>query len=351
MAELRYLSFWIVRGATEISPAGEHLLFASSGSQVRVLLTSDLEGWSEHLDRSASIRDIIFAVGLGDTPEQAIRRQQTLEAVRAARRKAYSKGVFLILDAKKRAADIPAEYRRVDDFGVTIDAFDNDAVRDELRPFLTGAVAAILVALPGGSDRRVEPIGAAVFSVDPADDRHVYNFNIRMGSPTLSINGVLNAGRIPEIVRYATFLAVDEALSKVTRLLLASAIEQEPYGRFLLSWTALEMFVNTTFSETYEGVAIAARADGASPLGQAMRPHLRDGSDGFPLRTRFAAIAHSLASGDFAADSKEFAALKSLRDGFVHRGDQPPNVEDFAKRSRDLLLKFLGLQLDARACS
>jgi hypothetical protein len=348
MSELHYISAWIIRGATELHPAGEYALIASANPRVRVVLTSDLQTWADHLDRSASILEVIFSAGLADTPQKVELRRLALETARANRSRDFASGLFMVLDAVRASnRDLP-DHRKLDDFGVAIDAFDNDRVRDEFRPFLTGAFAAVQSALPADSDRRLERVGAAIFLVDPADGRPIYNFNLRMGSPTVSINATLNAERIPAMARRAALLVQHQTLSKVTRLMHAATIEQEAYGRFLLSWGALEMFVHSTFAERYDTLARTARADAASALGQAMKPYLRDGYDGFPVRARFVAIAHALAPGDLAADNAEFGALKDARDRFIHSGDLP-DLDDHMRRSRALLLKLLGLELATRA--
>jgi hypothetical protein len=105
------------------------------------------------------------------------------------------------------------------------------------------------------------------------------------------------------------------------------------------------MFVETTFSERYEPIATTARNDPASALGKAM--NLRADRDGFSLRARFVAIAYSLASGDLDADMTEFLVLKNARDGLVHKGVQP-DLDAQSRRSRALLLKLLGLELQSR---
>jgi hypothetical protein len=271
-----------------------------------------------------------------------------METTRSKRRKAFPRGVFLVLSAvKAHPADLPS-HRRLDDFGVVIDEADNDRLRDEFRPYLASAIAATLSALPVVADRRVERIGGAVCFIDPADGRPIYNLNIRMGSPMLSIIAPLAADLIPAISRHAAFLAKHESLRKVTQLLLAATTEVEAYGRFMLSWGALEMFIHSTFSERYEVIAKSARADASSALAQAMLPYLREEHDAFPVRARFVTIVHTLAPGDLAQDSWEFEQLKDARDNFIHTGRQP-NLDTDARRSRTLLLKLLGLELAARA--
>ena len=188
---------------------------------------------------------------------------------------AFPRGVFLILSGvKPHAADL-SRCRRLESFGVVFDAADNDSVRDEFRPYLAGAIAATLSTLPGVSDRRVERIGSATFFIDPADGRPIYNLSIRTGSATLSVVGPLAVDLVPTISRHAALLATHETLSKVTQVLLAATVEPEAYGRFMLSWGALEMFIHSTFRERYQTLAEDARADTSSALRRVILPSVR----------------------------------------------------------------------------
>ncbi len=335
-----YISAWAVRGVSALPRKGEIDLIHTPNT--RVVLTSEIESWAEHIDRWSAIREGFFRFFTGDGPDTDP-YPYSLQHVQGERRKSFPSGAFLILVASDEAEVELTHLRETEEFGVTLDAFSVDEARAQLRPVLATASAAILSALPADSDRRIEQVGGASYVVRHGETKPIYNFSIKMHAPSIFVISPLKEELLPTLSARVGRLAARSALVRASEILLASIEEETAFGRFLLSWTALEVFVNTVFKEKYAAVAASALGDPQSPLGGALVPKTQ--RNHVSTAGRFLTIAFSN-SVDWHGDLREFESLKTARDRFVHSG-VAPNLDNHAQRSRALLLKFLNLELGA----
>lgn len=201
-------------------------------------------------------------------------------------REDHPNGVFIVLIATKNITANLAYRRDYADMSVNVDAVSVPAIREEFRGYLPGVIAAVLGALPAESHQDIEPVGGACYLLESGSRKPICALSIRMGSPTVSLPAVLTPSSA--LVRSAALLSTHPRRSRVATLLLSATLEEEVVARFMLSWTALEMFVHTVFGERYEAAAVAARTASNSALAKAISPLV------FPVRAKFVAIVFAL---------------------------------------------------------
>ena len=212
------------------------------------------------------------------------------------------------------------------------------------RPSIQTALTAIALSLSTNADRETDRLGEVVFLVEPDNPKPIYTFTFNISAARLSLaspvtDSILSdAGRIPKLV-------ADKALARPISLLSTSlSRETDSLQRFMAAWSALEIFVNSTFKTTYESRWFEIMENGAPTSAKPVFLRFRDVmSDKYRLADKFLIITSVLDSDSATNDIENFKTLKSVRDNLLHGLAIPPYLP--TENVQNLLFKYLSLHL------
>jgi hypothetical protein len=135
-------------------------------------------------------------------------------------------------------------------------------------------------------------------------------------------------------------------MARPTSLLITS-LEQatDELQGFIAAWSALEIFVNASFKDTYEARWFEVMEDGApasaKPVFERFQEVMRDK---YRLADKFLVVASVLDPDTATDDAKEFRRLKKFRDELLHALNTPSSTLPTVAVQK-LLLKYMKLHL------
>jgi hypothetical protein len=300
----------------------ETLPFAQSpGGQVVAALTTDPDGACARIDRARAVAGeaarCMMTAATGADMESRV--AQGIAQQRAARRRSGAGRRTHLWIRAEVPADPPLDKLTHLRGDVSWHLEGNTAFEmpQEARGLTDAALAALRLVSPGQTDAQVREAGRATYLLDDAHpDRPVHTVSVNAG-PVQMYTVHPMSGEALEAARRATgYMRDDPKLTRVARLLgVAQKADTDELTAFITAWTALEMFVNITFSSCYHAwwQAREAAANGTSLVAEA-RPVGK-----FPLSEKFAVLAEALHSAGQDEDLGQFRALKDQRDALVHR--------------------------------
>lgn len=255
--KVRYIAIYKLRGANKLpEEVGCANLFASQSPAVIAMLTTIPELHFLHIDKSAALGAQLLK-GLF-APDQEGTWQERLaaeiEEIKARRAKQTGPGVFLVFDGE---TDIPTpefkNRRDTEEFAVSFDAIEKSDIRATFRPAAESVMMALSLSFPQNADRTIEKLGNVVFLIDPIGDKPLYDFSFQFGEARAYVTSPLTEHAIVETVTLAPKLVAQKGMARPVSLLIDSLEEAtDDLQSFISAWSALEIFVNSTFRSTYE---------------------------------------------------------------------------------------------------
>lgn len=347
--QINYIGIWKLHGANGLAGNAESFAIADNAADgVRATIVSNPAPYFHHIDRSLALLDITAHGGLkivvNSNSSQTLAERAA--AIHASRKDLNLAGAYLVIERQARGGEInPALRRDADDFSVCFDGVDKKEVQSAVRPFLTAVMSAVTMNLKENAERQFSKIGEVVFLTENDSAKPIYTFSYELGTPRVSVASPLDSEIAKSIARDAATMATDASLYSAARLLIGSLDRKtDALQAFLDAWTALEIFVNKTFSDRYEGhwhgfLSSDAPA-AAAPILDKLRSTMRDK---YRLSDKFLIIAATLTPDTADDDLKEFVRLKRHRDRMLH-GEQVigPYPTDAIQK---LLERFMRLHL------
>ena len=333
---LRYVSIYRVLGASKLAETVEGLAFVSLASGFRARLTSSPEPDLIHVDKSlalgAQLLKGLYSPDGEGTPEDRLARE--IEAVRAQRTKRTSSGVFVVFEAEEDLGPAPKFDARRDcaDYSVAFEGIDKSEVHAKYGAKAAIVLAALGLSLADDADRRFQKVGTVVYLVEPGTEKPIYVYNFTVNPARLSLARQLTDDVAATATKTAPAVLRAQSLARSTRLLVSSLEEAtDALQAFISAWSALEIFVNASFKDTYEVRWTA------SALPNAEKP---------TLAGKFEYIASILDPANSAADGDEFRRLKGIRDKFFHAVATPRELLP-TDAIQKLCMKYMKLHLAA----
>ena len=199
---------------------------------------------------------------------------------------------------------------------------------------------------PQNTDRTIEKLGDVVFLIDPNDGKPIYNLSAQFHGGRASVASPLTEDVIAETAALTSKLVVQKGgMAKLVSLLITSLEDAtSDLQSFISAWSALEIFVTSTFKSTYEARWFEIMEDGAPTSARPVFNRLKDVMrDKYRLADKFIVIASVLDSVAATKDSEEFGRLKKIRDEVFHNESRSPSLPTEAIQR--LLLKYMKLHL------
>ena len=320
-------------------------VWASEGRSA--ILTTDIDKHAEIFDRRNAIAEgLLTALFRPDDRPVAERIATKMEAARADRAQKYSGGTFLIFEAEEEAPDPDLKTsRELEDFIVAFDAVDRKPLEERHQQDLQNCVAAVGLLMDDQADHAIIPIGRASYLSAGEGSKPIFSFTAEAGSLKASLSKAIAKDRLQEATSLVNLLREDAKVGKIVDLYLQSiGQKKDDFRAFLSGWTAMEIFVHSSFKQLYGPMWFkdiqAKMPPSAAPYFDRVQTVM---SDKHRLLDKFVVIATSLSPATAEADVKELASLKDVRDGIIH-GSAGPN-EFPAERAQRLVRRYLELHL------
>jgi hypothetical protein len=351
MATARYIGVWRLQGANALAPGvSNREIGALANPKFTAHITAEPELYFPHIDLGSALGTQLLK-GIF-TPDDKGTFQERLAAeianIKARRAQQTEKGVFVVVEGE---ADIGEpnlrDLREVDDFRICFEAFDKDEFLGAFRPVVQAALTAIGLSLTGDADRKFERIGHVAFLVAATDGKPIYSFQLKGGAVSAYLSSPLTGEVIARAAMRFKGIRDDDKLTRPVALLAASLDQKaDPLQAFIASWSALEIFVNAMFKQTYEAEWFKIMETGAPASGRPVFERFKEVmSDKYRVADKFVVIASVLDPECAEADAEEFLRLKKIRDNLLHALDTPAHLP--TEQIQKLLLKYLGLHVDA----
>ncbi len=340
-----HLCAWKVVGGISIPPNSEDLILAS-GKDWTYVLASDIDAQCANIDRGQALADLllqgVFAPEKSGTLEERLIAQ--IDEIRQARRqKTAGSSVLLFKGTGQVEFCLTGTAREQDDYLLTFDAYDKDAIREKYVHQHRSMQLAL--ALESKSRVRFEQVTTGIYCTRD-DGRVLYSFSGLVGRADLTVSSPLSTEQVQSISQRFPVLNADTNLVSTARLFSDMAIYgREPFRAFLAGWNALEILVNKSFKE-YENRLFNALNMTLQPVMAALfLAQVRKTLEGkHNLVNRFTLVSAVLLPGQDAADAETdllaFKSIKKNRDEISH-GDAFDEANLPVNELHNLLMKYL----------
>jgi len=287
----------------------------------RFVLTRDPNALLTIIDRGLAIGHIMLAGGGLGRPDVDTALLSTIDEIQAERKKKTLNQAVLVIEAQGDIeASLKEHYREFDEFIVTWDAIDKQALAKTHR----SDINAIKVALAFESQvpPRFTQLTRGVYLTDDVRGKTVYSFTIS-GSANMFVSKSLATSGADQISARYRLLRQAKDIEKVQRLFSEMAdYRNDRLKAFLSGWAALEILIAWLF-KTYEEVFLSPFTEaGQRPLRERFLARIKDVmKDKYRLTDKFVAVATVLfpdASDAVDEDLKKFSDLKKVRDSVYH---------------------------------
>ncbi len=264
-----------------------------------------------HVDTVNALSARLLVKGLRPLTDLSVREEAIHTAARR-RETTYASSVYAVFMGEA-SQKVKLERPPFDtgDFRVCIEEFSNSELLDGARPKVRDILSAIILSHSGETIEPIRNIGSACFLID-GNNKPIYNLNISI-SASASISSPLSKQTLHNAI---SLFPLVPTYRKITSLIVMSLDDEAgELQSFICSWTAMEIFVNTS----------------------------RPGKNS--LRNKFRSIAQELNAPNASFDEDKFAKLKKFRDNYFHKFEA--DRRDFPTRSvLELLLKYLNLKVN-----
>lgn len=348
----RYVAVWKLHGANSLIAEQPDVVLASSTEPVVVAkITADPEPYFFHIDRAGALATQLlkglFSPEKEGSPAERVAAE--IDVVKAGRAKQTRSGIFLVFEGEMDVAlSDPVASQDTEEFTVWFNAVDKETVRSAFRPFVDATLTACSLSLVANADRQVDKIGDIVYLDNPETKKPIYSFTISGGSARFLLSAPLTDEVISAAGNQVSTLMADKVMLRPASLIQMSFDRRtNALQGFIAAWSALEIFINANFKETYEtrwfDVMESGAPVGATPVFERFKEVMHDK---YRLADKFLIIAAVLDPEAATADAQDFRRLKKTRDDLLHALETPPQLPTEAVQK--LLLKYIKRHLDRR---
>lgn len=344
-ATYTHLCAWKVVGGISLPQNAEDQLLAS-GQDWTYVLTNDIDDRFANADRGIALAGLMLQGAFGPEKDGTLeeRLASQIDEIRQNRRqKTANMSVLLFSGTGPDEFCISGNAREQDDYLLTFDAYDKDAIRGKYVHQHRSMQLAL--ALESNSRVRFEQVATGTYCTD-SDGRTLYSMNFSAGRADLFVSSPLRTEQIHSIFQRFSVLNADTNLTSTARLFSDMATYgNEPFRAFLSGWNALEILVSKSFKEYedryFNALNLALQPEMAALFLGQVRKTLEGKRS---LVSRFTLVSAVLLPGQDAAgaeaDLVAFKSIKKSRDEISHGND----LDEFnlpVHELHNLLMKYL----------
>ena len=354
--EARYTASYALLGLNKFADGSTapRLFFQSTTPQATFTLTIDPSPLLQHVDTHAALGQMLLSRFTGQpssgTPEEQLQRR--IGQMRASRLQAIGGHVCLVVEGNTDVSPPDLNGRgNIADASFALNVFDNAPVQERFEPIIQSALTALSLFSPVKADLAVRPLGAATYLIDPQTGSPIHCLRL-VASGSMRIATPLTDDAIVQASKCVAGIHDDSSLKKVADLLSESQEDSlHELRAFVASWSALEIFTNTTFKSTYEKMWFEAMAASAPTSASKYFSHLEGVmKDKHRLNDKFLILASILDENGALEDAEKFAALKAARDALFHTPSK--GTKDYPTAvAQNLLRKYFVAHLRKTGCA
>jgi len=336
---------WKVIGGISV-PANSGSQVLASGQDWTYELTNDIDGQCANSDRGMALAGLmlqgLFAPEMAGTMEERLAGQ--IEEIRQTRRQKIANSSLLLFKGTGLVEfQLSGSAREQDDYLLTFDAYDKDAIREKYAHQHRSMQLAL--ALESSSRVRFEQVTTGIYCTD-STGRTLYSVTFSVGSADATGSSLLSSEQVQSISQRFPVLSADTNLVSTTRLFSDMAIYgREPFRAFLSGWNAQEILINKSFKEYesryFNALNMALQPEMAALFLAQVRKTLEGKHN---LVSRFTLVSAVLLPDQSAleaeADLLAFKRIKKLRDEISH-GDDVDETNLPVHELHNLLMKYL----------
>jgi len=318
--EFRYVTAVQLQGILHSSDDPEVILADQPEIGLRAVVTSDIDAHCFIVDRQLALATMMLKglVGQSEVGDFEQRLQEEIERIREQRMSRMSGDAVIVVEIfSDIEATVKEPLREIGEFVLCFEAFDKNALREELRH----SVAAVVTAMFMASDysHAIVKLTEEMYLIRD-DGKVVHSFSPSVGAVNAYVSKRVDDKVIRFAQEYSKALIAKSELRGVTEL-FAQALDRnlDPLKAFIFGWSSLEVLVNKIFSQ-YEK-AFISQLVANSPTGGAKRYFDRITQvmkDKYTLVDKFGVIALFLAGDSAEEDTALFQRLKKIRDELYH---------------------------------
>lgn len=339
-------TYWIKELALQHVESDEEIVLDSKIG-FRAILTSNPDSYCFEGDRSLAVCVVILNRTLGcgkpGTFEESLVYE--IKEIQESRKQKYGTGLYIICLTEGSIDKFePSGETERDDFVICSGGVPIESINSASKPH-TLAVLSSLMLSADNALTFVEASKSLVFFRD--DGKPVYLISSSSSAESYTCSSIT-----PEILKsvnnWYQILIADQEFDRVKQLLVSSLqTEGDKLRSFLSAWTALEVFINKTFS-LYEKQFFKELSDGNYPnaRNQYFERIQIVMKDKYRLIDKFSLITSLLSPESADEDIKFFKSAKEERDKLSHGQDLVEAalpVEEIQKLARKYLQLHLGI--------
>lgn len=191
-------------------------------------------------------------------------------------------GAYLVIKGQIAAPPIDPNLRReLAGLNVSMDQTSFDSARETFKSLARALITATALNLPHHNDRQYALVGETGYLTEPGRSEPIYSVGMVAMGGRASVSNSLDTANAERIARQAAKLVEDGGLERSSRLLSLSHDQKtDELQAFLAAWSALEIFVQKSFSAQYEGqwfdLLEGAAPPAAGPVFERLRAVKRD---------------------------------------------------------------------------
>jgi len=266
--EYTYISIYRYEGISCQNIDDDQLIVEDSANGVRAFITNDVNRHCIELDiglacASMLLRGMFGGERLKELPE-AINSE--VKRIQEEREPKIKGGAIVVIELKGDAElNIDEKlHNETDQFRVCFDAIDKKALIDSRKNLVEAIVTSISIS--SNPEYRAEKIRDGVYFRDDKG-KLLFSFTMKGGRARLIVSKRINDEIIDESANLIRLSSVNTQLNSVFRLFVQSLEPtQDNLRAFLSAWSAIEIFLNKTFS-FYENKFLSNVAEGHDSAG------------------------------------------------------------------------------------
>jgi len=339
------IAAYSIKGLAQQQVESDKEIVFDSKSGFRAILTSnpDIHCFKDDQNRAVSrlMLSSIFDFDKLDTFEEQLADE--IKEIQKSRKQSFGTGLYLVCLTEGSVDKFePSCSRETDDFMIYIDEVLKESINLVFEPHVFDVLSALVISTDSVL-AFVKVSSSLTFFRD--DDKPVYSHAFT-GSLTPYIPRTLTPDMIKSVGDWYKIMISTPDLDRVKKLLVASLQnEGDKMRSFLSAWTALEVFINKTFT-SYEKQFFKELSNGKYPSvqNQYLERIQIVMKDKYRLVDKFSLITSLLSPKSADEDMKFFKTAKDKRDKLSHGQDLVEAalpVEEVQKLAR----KYLQLHL------
>jgi hypothetical protein len=327
----RYQAIYKIHGVNGLSNGAKHEnLVEMSDPTLTATLTTEPERYFLDIDRENGVRAQLlkglFAPDTLGTGSVEDRLAFEVEERRKARSETTRQGLFVVFYGESEFPNFEFRTRQdTDGFAVSMDDFPKDDMRAKFQPILQSILTALSLVLPEDADQTLECIGEAVFLYEESKSKPVYVVQFKGGGAWFSVSTSLKFESVAAATNILKLHDAEFRSLRFYRLLRASYDRKtSDLQRFVAAWSAIEIFINSTFKSHYEERWFNIMENGAPAAATQVFERFKEVmKDKYRLADKFLIIASLLDPASAADNDQVFREAKAKRDDFFHGKDIP----------------------------